>query len=123
MPTVAIVGASRDRQKFGNKAVRAFQARGYTVYPVNPHAGAVEGLAAFASVADIPGRLDMVSIYLPPDEGLRVLPDLDPDRIGEVWFNPGASSTALVEAARARGLTVIEACSIVGIGLSPAGFP
>ena len=56
MPTVAILGASADRSKFGNKAVRAFLARGYTVYPVNPKGGEIEGLAAYHFAGRDSGR-------------------------------------------------------------------
>ena len=55
MKTVAILGASADRSKFGNKAVRAFQRAGWHVYPVNPAGGEVEGLPCYPSLADVPG--------------------------------------------------------------------
>jgi hypothetical protein len=42
--TIAIIGASTDRNKFGNKAVRAFRQQGYQVFPVNPKEETVEGL-------------------------------------------------------------------------------
>ena len=66
MPTVAILGASADRSKFGNKAVRAFLARGYTVYPVNPKGGDVEGLPVYKSLADIPAEARRRRAILPP---------------------------------------------------------
>ena len=66
MKTVAIIGASNDRGKFGNKAVRAFQQQGYTVYPVNPGETEIEGLPAYKSILDVPVRPDMASVYLPP---------------------------------------------------------
>ena len=71
MPTIAILGASADRGKFGNKAVRAFLARGYDVYPINPKGGEVEGLTVHASLAAIPAdvKLDRISVYLPPAVG------------------------------------------------------
>ena len=70
-PTVAIVGASSDRRKFGNKAVRAYVAAGYDVYPVHPTEPAVEGLPAFKSVKDVPAaKLDRVTFYLPPTWGV-----------------------------------------------------
>src|SRR3954447_26927987 len=73
-PRVAIVGASTDREKYGNKAVRAFRRAGYDVFPINPKAGQVEGLRAFASLDDLPvGRLERVSFYVPPAVGLGVL--------------------------------------------------
>jgi predicted CoA-binding protein len=125
MPTVAILGASADRSKFGNKAVRAFRARGYTVYPVNPKGGDVEGLPVYISLAKIPldFKLDWISVYLPPTVGLKVLPEIAARGCGELWLNPGSESDELVTAARKLGLEPIQACSIVAIGMSPHDFP
>jgi uncharacterized protein len=124
MPTIAILGASTDRSKFGNKAVRAFVARGYEVYPVNPKADEIEGLKAFPSLAAIPAdvKLDRISLYLPPAVGLKVLPEIAARGCGELWLNPGSESEELVAAADAQGLNVIQACSIVDIGMSPHQF-
>ena len=121
MPTVAILGASADRSKFGNKAVRAFLARGYIVYPVNPKGGEVEGLPVRHSLADIPPdvKLDRISVYLPPAVGLKMLPQIAARGCAELWLNPGSESDELVAAAEKAGLNVIQACSIVAIGESP----
>jgi predicted CoA-binding protein len=120
MPTVAILGASADRSKFGNKSVRAHQQQGYTVYPVNPKADVIEGLPAFKSLADVPaGKLDRISVYLPPHIGLAVLPEIAARGCDELWLNPGSDSDELVAAAREKGLNVIQACSIVDVGVSP----
>jgi len=119
---VAVIGASGDRRKFGNKAVRAFLAQGYTVVPVNPHEAEIEGLKAYASVVDIPGPVDMATVYLPRDAGLRVMPELARKGVKEVWLNPGADDDGVIAAARAAGLEPIVACSIMGIGESPARF-
>ena len=90
---IAVVGASADRRKFGNKCVRAFQSAGWTVYPVHPTETTVEGLAVYRSVADVPAeRLDVVSVYLNPKVGLTVLPTFAAKSVGEVWFNPGSDS-------------------------------
>ena len=121
MPTVAILGASTDRSKFGNKSVRAHQQQGYTVYPVNPKADLIEGLKSFKSLAEVPaGKLDRISVYLPPGIGLAVLPEIAARGCGELWLNPGSDSPELVAAAEALGLTVIQACSIVDVGHHPA---
>lgn len=120
--SVAVVGASNDRRKFGNKAVRAFQAEGYVVFPVNPHEEFVEGIRAYRSVLDVPGRIDMATVYVQPDVGTRLLDEFEQKHIPEIWFNPGAEDDALMEEARRRGLNVIFACSIVAIGRSPAQF-
>jgi predicted CoA-binding protein len=113
---VAIIGASNDRRKFGNRAVRAYLRQGYTVRPVNPHETEVEGVPAFPSIADVPERVDVVSLYVPPDVGERLIDEIAARRPAELWVNPGADSPALLARARALGLEPIVACSIMGIG-------
>jgi predicted CoA-binding protein len=114
-----VIGASSNRQKFGNRAVRAFLNEGYTVVPINPNEPEVEGLATYASVLDVPGPIDMATFYVPPDVGLAVIEDVARKGISDVWLNPGADSDALITRARALGLQPIVACSIVGIGQNP----
>jgi uncharacterized protein len=119
---VAIVGASSDRNKFGNKALRAFRAEGYTVVPVNPNEPEVEGLRTYASVIDVPQAIDMATVYVPPEIGINLLADFERKKIPEIWVNPGAESDELLAEAKRRKLNVIAACSIVGIGRSPYSF-
>lgn len=124
MPSVAILGASSDRSKFGNKSVRAHRQMGYTVYPVNPKGGEIEGLTAYRSLAEVPlGRLDRISVYLPPSVGLAALDDVAARGCGELWLNPGSDSSEVVEKARQLGLNVVQACSIVGVGMTPSSLP
>lgn len=119
MNTVAILGASNDRNKFGNKAVRAFRQQGYTVYPVNPKETEIEGLPAFKGIRDVPVRPKMVSVYLPPPILVRILPDIAERGCDELWLNPGTESHEVIAEAERLGLNVIQACSIVGVGISP----
>jgi predicted CoA-binding protein len=119
MKTVAIIGASNDPRKFGNKAVRAFLRQGYTVYPVNLREEHIEGLTVFRSIRDVPARPQRVSVYLPPALTLRVLPDIAAKGCDELWLNPGTESDEVLSEASRLGLNVIQACSIVGVGLSP----
>jgi len=114
--TVAVVGASADRRKYGNRAVRAYLAQGYTVVPINPHESEVEGLRAYASVLDVPGPIDMASFYVPPEIGERVIDEIAQKRIPEVWLNPGAESDRLIERARALAVRPIVACSLIALG-------
>jgi predicted CoA-binding protein len=120
--TIAILGASNDRAKFGNKAVRAFLRPGYEVFPVNPKEETIEGLRAFKSIADVPVRPQMISVYLPPPVLLKVLPDIAARGCDEFWLNPGTESEAVLAEAERLGLKVIQACSIVGVGVSPGEF-
>jgi predicted CoA-binding protein len=116
---VAVIGASNDRRKFGNRAVRAYAEQGYTVVPINPHERQIEGLTAYPSVLDVPGNIDMASFYVPPRIGERVIEEVAAKHIPEVWLNPGAESDQLIARARALSLQPIVACSIVAIGRNP----
>jgi predicted CoA-binding protein len=119
---VAVIGASSNRDKFGNKALRAFKAEGYTVVAVNPNESEVEGLRTYASVLDVPHAIDMATMYVPPDIGITLLAQFEKKQIPEIWVNPGAESDELLAEAKQRKLNVIAACSIIGIGRSPYQF-
>lgn len=113
-PTVAIIGASADRAKFGNRSVLAHAACGYEVYPVNPRGGEIEGLAVSESISEVPvGPLDRVSLYVPPVVGLGLLGAIAAKGCGELWLNPGTESPELVEKATELGLNPIVACSLI----------
>jgi len=119
---VAVIGASGNRRKFGNRAVRAFVNGGYTVVPINPRETEIEGLQAYKSVLDVPGPIDMASFYVPPEVGEQVMDEVARKGIPEVWLNPGAESRRLIEHARELRIEPIVACSIVGIGQDPDAF-
>ena len=122
-PTVAILGASNDRKKYGNKSVRAHLAQGYEVFPVNPNEKTIEGLPCYRSLADLPvKKLNRISVYLPPQIGIKLLPEIAAANADEVWFNPGSENQELFDAANEMGIKPILACSIVDIGRMPDEF-
>lgn len=122
MPTIVIVGASPDRSKFGNKAVRAYLRRQWTVYPVHPKEKEIEGVPAFASLAAVPRPVDRVGLYVPPAVGTALLGDLHALGPAELFVNPGADSPELLAKAKALGLKPLLDCAIVAIGESPASY-
>jgi predicted CoA-binding protein len=120
--TIAVIGASNDRQKYGNRAVRAFRHQGHTVVAVNPKETMIEGEPAYASVLDYPGAIDEATFYVQPDVGLEVLDEIARKHIPVVWLNPGADDPRLVARARALGLRPVVACSIMGHGERPSDY-
>jgi predicted CoA-binding protein len=120
MNIVAIIGASADRYKFGNNAVRPFLQRGWTVYPVNPKETQIEGLPAFKSIGDVPVRPKVVSVYLAPPIFLKNLAEMAAKGCDELWLNPGTESAEVLAEAKSLGLITVQQCSIVALGLSPA---
>ena len=120
-PTVAIIGASADRTKFGNKSVRAHLAQGYEVFPINPKGGEIEGLQAYVDIGDVPvDNLDRVSLYVPPAVGMSLIDAIAAKGCRELWLNPGSESDELAAKARELGFEPIIACSIVDVGMSPS---
>jgi acyl-CoA synthetase (NDP forming) len=120
--SIAIIGASTDRSKYGNKAVRAWRQQGWTVYPIHPAAQEVEGLKAYPSVGEVPCPIDKASFYVPPQIGLKALEGVAEKGIKEVYLNPGAESEDLVARCYELGVTPIVACSILAVGAHPAEF-
>ena len=120
--TVAVLGASADRGKYSNKAVRAYVEQGWDVYPVNPKGGEIEGLKVYTSIEEIPVGVDRVTMYLPPAVAVKVLPGIATAKPKEFFVNPGAESDELVEKAKELGLDPILACSILELGVKPEQF-
>jgi len=119
---IAIIGASKRRQKFGNKCVRAYQENGDTVFPVHPADEEVEGLKAFRSVLEVPDEIEVASFYVAPEAGLKVLEECAQKKIPTVWLNPGSESDAVLTRARELGIETQTLCSIRHIGRSPSEF-
>ncbi|MGL4512321.1 MAG: CoA-binding protein [Lacipirellulaceae bacterium] len=113
-PTVAVVGASSDPAKYGNLSLRAHVAAGYTVYPVNPRGGEIEGLEVYASLDDVPvAPLDRVTLYVPPAAALAVLEQAAKKGCAELWLNPGVDTPEVIAKAHELGLNAIVACSMI----------
>ncbi len=120
--SIAVIGASTNREKYSNRAVRAYRAEGYTVYPINPNTDEIEGLKAYASVLDVPEQIDLATLYLPPKWGLAVADHIIAKGIPEVLVNPGAESPELIEKLKDAGVNAIQGCSIIALGRNPAEF-
>jgi hypothetical protein len=107
MPSVAIIGASNDRRKFGNKAVRAFAQKGFTVYPINLREDVIEGLKAYKSVLDLPEVPDAANFYVSPSVGIKVIEEVAAKGIKQALLNPGTESDDLIARAEELGVTPV----------------
>ena len=122
MKSVAVIGATPQRHKYANKAVRAFLKAGFEVFPVHPAHPEVEGLACFKVVTDVPRRPDVVSVYVGPDRLLELLPGVAERGCDELWLNPGTESDEVRRRAQELGLKTVETCSIIAVGSSPSAL-
>ena len=111
----AVVGASKDRSKWGNSVLRAFVRQGRAVYAVNPNRTEIEGVPCFASLADLPESPHGISVVTPPDVTTEVVKSALAQGVRHIWLQPGAESPEAVTAAREAGVDVIAggACILV----------
>lgn len=114
----AVVGASLDREKYGNKVLRCYQQHDYKVVGVNPKATEVEGADCFKDLASIDEAVHGVSIITPPSVTAKVVEEAARLGIEHVWMQPGAESDEAIERAEALGLNVIAGgpCLLVVLG-------
>lgn len=104
----AVVGASTDRSKYGNKVLRCYQQAGKSpVYPVHPKEREIEGLAAYPSLSAIPERPRAVSIITPPKITEAVVEECATLGIRHLWMQPGAESPRAIERCRELGLALL----------------
>jgi predicted CoA-binding protein len=123
MKRAAVIGASSDRSKYGNKAVRAFLKAGYEVIPINPTEPQIEGLRSYPTITEVPGPLDTVTVYVRPAILVKLLPDIAQKGCGQLFLNPGTSSDTVRAECQRLNLNATEACSILAIGQIPYDFP
>lgn len=113
--TIALVGASTDPMKYGNRIFRNLTAKGLTVLPVNPKTPVVEGVQSFATLADLPVRPDIIDVVIPPELGVGIVEEVADLGWDNVWFQPGAESKEASDRAAALGITVLDdgSCTMV----------
>jgi len=110
----AVVGAGQDRSKFGNQVFVSLREAGYTVFPVNPKAPEVEGVRAYATLADLPQKPDVVNLVVPPAVTEQVVRQAQRLGLTRIWMQPGAESQAAIDYCLQHGMEVVHhACAMV----------
>lgn len=120
--TLALIGASRDKNKFGNIALRELRARGYRVFPVNPLAEAIDGEACYPDLASLPEPVDRLLIVLPPDKALEAVRQAQALGIQRIWLQQGAESQPAIQYCQEKGLQAVYGECILMFA-KPVKFP
>ncbi len=105
---IAVVGASTDRDKYGNKVFRRLQDKGLTVYPVNPQASSVEGVTAYPSLKDLPEQVDGIVLVVPPAVTDKIVQEALDLGIERIWMQPGAESEQALKLCREKDICYID---------------
>lgn len=116
--TFAVVGASNDRGKYGNKVLRSFLQAGRKAYPVNPRGGMMEGLTAYPDLASLPETVHGISVIVSPAVTLGIVEEAARLGIRHIWMQPGAESPEALRRAAELNLSVIAEgpCVLVSLG-------
>jgi predicted CoA-binding protein len=117
-PAFGVVGASANRDKYGNKVLRCYQQHGRTVIPVNPVEKSIEGLPCVASVTGLPPEATSISMITPPAVTARVVPLAIEAGVKNIWMQPGAQHPDAVALCKEQGINVIAdgSCLLVVLG-------
>jgi predicted CoA-binding protein len=115
-----VVGASKDRNKFGNKVLRCYQQHNMTVYAVNPTETEIEGAVCYSKVSELPADVKSISIITPPQRTERIVQEAIKHGIENIWMQPGAESAAAIEQCQKHGINVIGdgSCILVVLGFN-----
>lgn len=117
-PAFGIVGASANREKYGNKVLRCYQQKGHRAIPVHPREDQIEGAPCVTSVAELPDEVASISVITPPAVTEKIVAEAAARGIRNIWMQPGAESPAAVDYCRSQELNVIAdgSCLLVVLG-------
>ncbi|MDH5815610.1 MAG: CoA-binding protein [Candidatus Nezhaarchaeota archaeon] len=109
----AVVGASRDPQKYGYQVYRDLKSAGYKVYPVNPNAQEVLGDKCYPSLKELPAKPDVVVTVVPPQVTELVVEECKELGVRKIWMQPGSESEKAVEYCEKNNIAVVHGACIM----------
>ena len=113
-----VVGASINKEKFGNKVLCCYIKHNKPVVPVNPVESTIEGLACVKNVADLPNDVKSISVITPPVITEKIVDEAIKKDIPNIWMQPGAQSELAIQKCKNHGINVIAdgSCILVELG-------
>ncbi len=104
----AVIGATDNTEKYGNRIVKNLKKRGYEVYPVNPGLKEVEGLKCYADLYELPCKVDVVDFVVPPEVTEVVLEDCKKLDLQRIWLQPGSESKKAIDYCHENSMQVVH---------------
>jgi predicted CoA-binding protein len=103
----AVVGASENTEKYGNRIFRNLRDRGFEVYPVNPKLDNLDDTPVYHSLSDIPVEVDVVDFVVPPGVTEEILKECKRLGLKRIWLQPGSESEAAIDYCNENGMQVL----------------
>ncbi|MGH7426670.1 MAG: CoA-binding protein [Candidatus Methylomirabilales bacterium] len=104
--TIAVVGLSGNPGRPSNEVARYLQSRGYRIVPVNPNETEVLGEKAYASLAEVPERIDVVDVFRRPEETPEIADAAADVGARVLWLQEGVGNDDAKRIAEEGGLKV-----------------
>ena len=109
----AVVGASRDPQKYGFQVYRDLKSAGYQVYPINPNAEEILGEKCYQSLEILPRKPDVVDVVVPPEVTEHVVETCKRLGITKVWMQPGSESEKTIKFCERNGIQTVHGVCVM----------
>ncbi|MEY2488321.1 MAG: uncharacterized protein QOC70_263 [Verrucomicrobiota bacterium] len=111
--TVAILGASPKPDRYAYKALELLHEYGHRTLPINPAFNEILGEKCYPTIADAPGPIDTVTLYLGEERSNPLIEEIINAKPRRIILNPGAENSALATKAEEAGIEVVEGCTLV----------
>jgi len=109
----AVVGATDNPEKYGNRIVKNLKSRDYEVYPVNPRIKKLEGLTCYSSLTDIPVKVDVVDFVVPPAATEEILKQCKQLGLIRIWLQPGSESQKAIDFCTENSMKVVHSVCVM----------
>ena len=109
----AVVGASRDPEKYGHQVYKDLKSAGYEVYPVNPKTEEILGDRCYANIKELPRKPDVVDFVVPPGITERILEICIKLGVMRVWLQPGSESEKAIKFCQDHGIKVVHGVCVM----------
>ena len=110
---VAVLGASSKPERYSYMAVKMLAEKGHVVFPIHPTLAEIDGIPVFKRLADIPGPVHTVTVYLGPERSAALAEEILAAKPTRVIFNPGAENPELARRLQAESAGPVNACTLV----------
>lgn len=110
---LAVVGASRDPEKYGYQVFKDLKSAGYEVYPVNPNAQEIIGDKCYPSLEKLPVKPDVVDMVVPSRVTEHAVETCKKLKITKVWMQPGSESEKAIRFCEENSIDVVHGVCIM----------
>jgi len=120
-PHIAVVGVSRNKNKFGNTVYKTLKKKGIKVLPVNPHLTHFEGDKCFSSIATLPSYVKALFINTPPEKTIKIVEGAINKGIEHLWLQQGSTDDQVMKYLEDKDINYVSDRCIMMFA-QPAGF-